>query len=399
MQKSARIKEKYTAYFECGCGISGDMCLGALIDAGADINELKKMLSGLPLDGWDITVSETERHHIRALKADVSYPHEHCHRYLSDIENIIKQAALPEAVEENALAVFRRLAEAEAYVHNCGISEIHFHEVGAMDAIIDIVGTCAALHLLNITEIYAGAIPMGHGSIECAHGIIPLPAPAVVELCKGFPVIMRDIEGELTTPTGAAIVTALVPKENFKAMSEITMTSCGYGAGSKDFGIPNILRIIIGQTAAESDNEVMVLTTAIDDMSGEFFGHLWEKLFATGALDLYYQPIMMKKGRPAVEVTILCPTNKERRLAEVLLAETTTLGLRIRKEIRFCSDYKIATVLTAYGKIAVKTGGTGENATVSPEYESCRQAAEKHCIPLKAVYIAAIAAYSQQNNK
>ena len=400
MQKNFQTKEKNIAYFDCGNGISGDMCLGALIDAGADIDELKKILSGLPLDGWDITVSETEHRHIRALKADVTYPHEHCHRHLSDIEDIIKKAALPEAVEANALAVFKRLAEAEAFVHNCTVSEIHFHEVGAMDAIIDIAGSCAALYLLNIEEVYAAAIPMGHGSIECAHGTIPLPAPAVVELCKGFPVVMRDIEGELTTPTGAAIITALVPKENFKAMPEINMSGCGYGAGTKDFGIPNILRVIVGQkTMGEADNEVTVLTTVIDDMSGEFFGYLWGKLFAAGALDLYYQSTMMKKGRPAIEITLLCPPGNETRLAEILLAETTTLGLRTRKETRICLDYKINTVHTVYGEITVKTGGTGESATVSPEYENCRQIAEKYHVPLKTVYMAAVSAYYRQNNK
>lgn len=384
------------AYFDCFAGISGDMTLGALLDVGADEARFRQELAKLTSVNFDLEITKVVKKGIEATDVHVITGHEHHHRHLNDIKEIINSSAITPAAKARALDVFQRLAVAEGAVHGHSPEEVHFHEVGAVDAIVDIVGASILMDLLGVEKVYASPLPMGHGFVEAAHGTIPLPAPATVEILKGVPVYDAGIEGELVTPTGAAIVRSLT--SDFGPMPTMKVESVGYGAGKSEFPFPNTLRVFIGEaeSAQLPGDRVSIIETNIDDMNPEFYDSVFEKLFKAGALDVYLTPIQMKKNRPATLLSVICPPEKVDELSRIVLANTTSFGLRISDAARRCLDRKWETVSTKYGDIRVKIGlMDGQPITASPEYEDCKKAAEAHGVPVKQVYHEALAAKSK----
>lgn len=382
------------AYFDCFAGISGDMTLGALLDAGIDERAFRTEIAKLGDIGFDLQISKVMKRGIEATDVSVVIEETHHHRKLKDIRRIIEESTLSDSAKARAIEVFVRLAEAEGRVHGHSPEEVHFHEVGAVDAIVDIVGACIGIELLGVKKVFASPLPMGHGFVEAAHGRIPLPAPATVEILKGIPVYPSGAEGETVTPTGAAIVRTFA--EDFGEMPSMCIESTGYGAGKRDSDVPNALRLFIGETE-EADlpaHRVSIVETNIDDMNPEFYEPAMEKLFQAGALDVYLTPIVMKKGRPAVLLSAICPTERTGSVADAILRETSSFGVRVSNATRRCLDRRWATVGTQYGDIRVKVGSATGNETASPEYEDCRKAAEQHGVPIRSVYNEALVRYS-----
>lgn len=385
------------AYFDCFAGISGDMTLGALLGAGADANRLRESLTGLGVGGFSIEIGRRmtgpiESTDVRVILEDHHRPH---HRRLRDIRKILRDADLPERVRQTAEAIFTRLAEAEGRVHGHSPEEVHFHEVGALDAIVDIVGTALCLEMLGWPKVVSSPMPTFHGFAEGAHGTFPLPAPATAELLRGVPWRKLDIEGELVTPTGAAIIREI--SASFGNLPAMTVETIGYGAGKSDFGIPNALRVMIGEETAlpfSTTESVAVIETNIDDLNPEFYELAMERIFAAGALDVFLSPIQMKKNRPGTLLTVICNPEKTQTIAEIVLADTSTFGVRISGRERICLDRRWAEVETPFGKIRIKIGRrSGRETTASPEYEDCKRAAMEHGAPLRRVYDTALAAY------
>ncbi len=367
-------------------GISGDMFLGALVDLGVPFDALRDTVLSIPaLSRVDVTRESVTRGVIQAVRINVSCPHEHEHRSLSTIRAIIEEANLKDAVKRGAIDTFTRLARAEAKVHGFDIEQVHFHEVGALDAIFDIVGAHVALDLLGGPACLTRPLTLGSGSTASEHGDIPLPAPATVELLSGYPAMFSGRGEELVTPTGAAIIASTCAV--LSPSTIVTPERTGYGAGSREReGLPNVLRAILG-TVDERPQRVCIVTTTIDDMNPEAYGFVMEQLFANGALEVYYNPIMMKKNRPGVEVTLITEEEDLTRLCDIVLSATTTLGVRIHREERLELARRKETVETKFGPIAVKVANRpGGEETVSPEYESCRQAAERAGVNLMTVY-------------
>lgn len=385
------------AYFDCFSGVSGDMALGALLACGADEAAFRQALAGLAVPGYELKIGRVTRGGIAATDVDVVLvEREQGHgRHLADIAALLERSTLSDAVRQKALAVFGRLADAEAVIHGTTPEEIHFHEVGAVDAIVDIVGVCLLLEMLGIEQVSLSALPCGHGTITCAHGVLPVPAPATLELLAGFPVYPVDVRGELVTPTGAALLTTLAGPGQAGSMPAMRVQTSGFGAGKKQFSPdrPNLLRVVVGETEESTDKTpqtVAVLETNIDDQNPEGFDLLMERLFAAGALDVFFAPVQMKKNRPATLVTVLCTLEKTEELAAVLFREGGTFGIRIRQQKRLTLTRSWETVTTEYGPIQVKVGTwQGEEMAVSPEYEDCKRAAVEHGIPLRFVYDAA----------
>jgi len=382
------------AYLDCFSGISGDMLLGALIDAGLSLDDLRADLSRLPLAGYEVTAETVTKRGIRATRVHVRAENSHSHRGLSHILEAIGEAGLPAEVGCPAGDAFRRLAEAEARVHGTTVDEVHFHEVGAVDAIVDIVGAFCGLYRLGVREVYASPLPLGGGWVDTAHGRLPVPAPATVELLKNVPTYGGPVEAELVTPTGAAVVTTA--SRSFGPMPPMTVKDVGWGAGGLDLPHPNLLRMFVGEpTEAPRDQRLVLIETNLDNMSPELFGHLMDRLFAAGALDVFYTPVVMKKSRPATEVSVLAEPALTDSLSEILFRETTTLGVRVIEVARRCLDREWRAVETAYGTIRVKVGRLGsEVVNAAPEYEDCRKAAQEHGVPLKTVYEAAQTAFT-----
>ncbi len=382
------------AYFDCFSGVSGDMALGALLACGIAPEQLQKALSGLDIGAWSLEVEPVSRHGIGALHVVLKAPQDPSHgRHLHHIEEIISQAALPSKVQEAAIAVFRNLAQAEAHIHQTDIQSLHFHEVGAVDAILDIVGTCLLLEQLGVDQVVASPLPMGRGFVDCMHGRIPLPAPAVVELTKGIPTYGVDVEAELVTPTGAALLTTLAT--NFGPQPLMRVTASGYGAGTRELpDRPNLLRVLIGEVEEPRGETIAVVETNIDDLSPQFYESVMERLFTAGALDVYTQPILMKKNRPAVLLTVLCPPELVDRMASLLFEQTTTLGVRTCNVQRRCMARDWVQVDTIYGKIRVKVARWGNAvAKAMPEYDDVKKAADACAAPVARVWEAAMAAY------
>ncbi|MHB0913964.1 MAG: nickel pincer cofactor biosynthesis protein LarC [Armatimonadota bacterium] len=360
-----------TAYFDCFDGISGDMTLGALIDAGADEAALRAELAKLGLD-FELVIGRSTRRGISGVSVEVRH-HEHEHRHLPDIERIIGGSALSEGVKARALLIFRRLAEAEGRVHGVPAEHVHFHEVGAVDAIVDIVGVCICLELLGVERIASSPLPLGSGFVECAHGTIPIPAPATVELLSGVPVYAGG-EGETVTPTGAAIIRCA---EDFE-MPQMTLSGVGYGAGAR-----SLLRVMLGESKSLPEAvRVSMVETNIDDMNPELYPSVFEALFSAGALDVYATPISMKKGRPAVLLSAVCPPERADEVARTVLAQTSSFGVRVSAAERLCLPRERRIVTTSYGDVRVKIGP----GKAAPEYEDCRAAAETHGVPVRLVY-------------
>ncbi|MCD6167215.1 nickel pincer cofactor biosynthesis protein LarC [bacterium] len=375
------------AYFDCFSGISGDMILGALIDAGLDIEELKSELKKLKLTGYDISTKRTEKKGISGTKFEVIVLEKHQERHLSDIFEIIEHSNLDRKIKNKAKEVFSALAKVEAEIHNQPVEKVHFHEVGAIDALIDIVGVMIGMQKLNIEQVVASKLHVGTGFVQCAHGTLPVPAPATLKLLSNVPIYSTGIENELVTPTGAAIITTLC--ENFGDIPSMKVEKIGYGAGSRDLPIPNMLRVLIGDSKIEPiEDRVLLLETNIDDMNPQFYDYVMEVLFQKGAKDVFLTPIHMKKNRPGVILSVISPLNKKDELLDVLFAETTTLGIRISEVIkRQKLERKIETVDTQFGKVNVKISFTGGKIRdIVPEYEECKKIAQEYQLPIKQVY-------------
>lgn len=381
------------AYLDCFSGLSGDMLLGALVDAGLSLDELRADLSHLSLSGYEISAERVSKRGIYGTRVSVRAEASHEHRGLSDITAIITRAELPREVAARAVAVFTRLAEAEAAVHGHSVEEVHFHEVGAVDAIVDIVGALCGLRRLNVGKLYVSPLPLGGGWVESAHGRLPVPAPATSLLLKGVPTYGGPVEAELVTPTGAAIVATLA--DGFGSMPPMTLRAVGWGAGAADLPHPNLVRLFLGDAAEQPGRQYLVmLETNVDDMNPEFFDHVMERLFTAGALDVFYTPIVMKKSRPAVLVSVLADPERADQLADILFRETSTLGVRRREVLRQCLDREWREVDTPYGSVRVKIGLLGgEEVSAAPEYEDCHRLAGERGVPVMEVYQAAQAAF------
>jgi len=368
-------------YFDAFSGISGDMTVGALLDAGADWPNLESALQSLQLDAT-FRLYKTKRRGIGASKFCVDFTEQKKHRHLPHIEKIIQAGHLSAKAKTNSLAVFRRLAEAEAQTHDVPLEKVHFHEVGAVDSICDIVGACVALDSLNISEIHCSRINVGSGTVETEHGTLPVPAPATALLLKDKPIFSAGPQTELTTPTGAALVTTLAT--HFGTLPAIQLKSQGFGAGDKDFpGQANVLRILIGERSGAAEaTTVSILEANIDDSTPQVLAFAMERLLEAGALDVTLTPIYMKKGRAATMLSVIAAPELSEQLAAVLFAETSTLGLRILQAERRVLARHMAEVETSFGKVRVKYN---EQGNFAPEYEDCRQAATAQGVPLRTV--------------
>jgi len=369
-----------TAYFDCFSGIAGDMTVAALLDAGVNWDSFFAELGRMRLPGHEMSVRQTRRCGITASKFMVFAPEEHHHRHLKDIEEIIREAGYPNTVTDNALKVFRTLAEAEANVHGSTIEEVHFHEVGAVDSIVDIVGACIALEMLGITEIHASPLPTGRGFVKTQHGLMPVPAPATAELLKGIPIVPCDVEGELVTPTGAAILKALAA--GFGSQPAMTVERIGYGAGTKDLGErPNLLRVLVGRSDTGKgwiSERLLVVETNIDDMNPQVYDYVMDRLFRAGALDVWMTPAQMKKNRPGTTLGVLCRIPDRSAMLEILALETTTLGVRVSEVERVSLQREETTVDTPYGSLSAKRAILPDGtAKVRPEYDSMKRMAEE----------------------
>lgn len=424
-------------YFDCFSGISGDMTLGALLDLGVDEVAFRKELSKLNLQGYEIAIEQklksgivgrdvhvilhdeehthhehhhdhhhTHEHdhnhghhehthhshehgnHHKHGGADHHHEHSHTARNLTDIEVLIETSDLNQRVKDFSKKVFREIARAEAKVHNKAIEEVHFHEVGAVDSIVDIVGVAICLDLLGVDKVYSSPMHDGQGFIKCQHGMMPVPVPAVMEMLSSsnIPLISEDVNTELVTPTGLGIIKCLA--ENYGKMPAMKVEKTGYGMGKRETGRFNALRVVLGNLVDESqgEDEIIVLETNIDDTSSEVLGYTMERLLENGALDVFYTPIYMKKNRPAFMLTVLAGNGTEEKLVDVLLRETTTLGIRRSATQRYCMNREIVNVSTNYGDVRVKVASFGDITKAMPEYEDCREIARNTGLPIRTVY-------------
>lgn len=375
------------AYCNCFAGISGDMFIGALLDAGLPADVLKDQLSRLSLSGYEIKIEKTSRNSIGCHRFNViCHDHQHGRNY-DNIRKLITTSSLSPEVKEKAGAIFQVLAEAEAKVHQCEVDDVHFHEVGAIDSIIDIIGAAIGLDHLRINHLHCSSLPLSQGLIDSRHGILPLPAPAVCELCHGIPCHGDHLDQELVTPTGAAIIKALA--SNFGPMPRMIIRHSGYGAGSRTLndGRPNLLRIIIGdEQNSEEAQEIEVIETNIDDMSAEIMAHCCELLMANGALDVSLTAIQMKKGRPGFRLTVLTEPANNDHLKQLILTETTAIGLRFRREHRLTLTRQQGVIATSLGPIAAKKIIGPDRLEISPEFEECRKIARAKGLTLSEIY-------------
>jgi uncharacterized protein (TIGR00299 family) protein len=390
----------YVLYFDAFNGVAGDMILGALLDLGLPIDYLRTELKKLRLEGYELSVSSIEREGLSGTNLQVRMVSEHDHshsghgRNFAKIENLIQSSTLNHWVKENSLAIFTRLAEAEAKVHGTDIQGVHFHEVGAVDAIVDIVGACIGFHYFEVSQFYTAPLNLGGGTITFSHGTWPVPAPATVELIKGFPSKLSGVEMELTTPTGAAIVTTLA--EPVLDTPTLMLEKVGFGAGDRELpDIPNMLRLVLGKVIAEAQSgpeavvqkeQILLLEASIDDMEAEMFGHFMELALQKDALDVFFTSIQMKKNRPGHLVSVLCRANDRDRMVDLIFRETTTLGLRIIPQERWVLDREFRQITTELGCVRIKIGRfRGEVVNIAPEYEDLRSIADQRGLPLKLV--------------
>jgi uncharacterized protein (TIGR00299 family) protein len=376
-------------YWDAFSGISGDMVIGSLVDAGAPFDELTAGLASLGT-GASFRLERVKRHGITASKFHVDFEPQKKHRHLPHIERMIDAAALPDRVKQNATNVFRRLGEAEAQVHGVPIEKVHFHEVGAIDSICDIVGACLGLHLLGVEASYCSPINVGSGTVDTEHGLLPVPAPATALLVAGKPVYSAGPVFELTTPTGAAIAVTMC--RDFGPMPPMRIARIGYGAGNKDFPIQaNVLRFTLGEAAAAVESTtVSVIEANIDDTSPQVLGYAMDRLFEAGALDVSLEPLLMKKNRQGTLLRVIAAPELQETLAAIVFAETSTLGLRITRAERRVQERRFVEVDTPHGKVRMKVGDRG---TFAPEYDDCRRLAAEKNIPLKQVIQDATFAY------
>jgi len=386
------------AYFDCFAGAAGDMIVGALLDAGADFAELQRLLDGLGVHGYHLAVEKVRRQGLAGTKFHVNldHHHDHEHRNLADIIEIIARGKLPARAARRAEQIFTRLGEAESKVHGIGLQEVHFHEVGAIDSIMDIVGTCVAMESLDVDRVLCSPIPAGSGTIQCAHGTLPAPAPATALLLSGAAIAQTPLSGEVTTPTGAAILTAL--SEGYGPLPAMELSAVGCGAGTRDGGqLPNLLRVFLGRRGDGQADSLVELAANLDDCPGELLGATLDKLLGAGCVDAWAAPIYMKKSRPAWTLYALCGEADRARAEAIIFQETTTLGVRRRGVQRSKLLREWQTVETPYGPIRVKLGRADRRVVnAAPEFADCLAAAEAHHVPVKEVLAAAQAAYRKE---
>lgn len=379
------------AYFDCFSGISGDMVLGALVDIGLDLEELAGALKTLDLEEFRLESRELMSYGLRATKVDVVVPESVLVRTFNNIRDLITTSGLPDKVKATSLEIFMRLARAESVIHEKPIDQVHFHEIGAVDSIVDIVGAAYGIHVLGIETVYGSPLPLGHGMIKTAHGALPVPAPAVLEILEDTPTYGRGIPTEIVTPTGAAIIKTLAV--SFGNAPPMRIGKIGYGAGTKDLGVPNLIRIITGKALdvqAEAEELAYVISTNIDDMNPEFYDYVMERLFEAGAHDVWLAPIQMKKTRPGTVVNVLCSPADANELKRILLEETSTFGLRTTSVMKKAIERDMIEVETEWGTVEVKVGReSGRVTNVSPEFSDCARIAGKHGIPVKEVFLRA----------
>ena len=379
------------AYFDCFAGASGDMILGTLLDAGLTIERLREEIAKLHLSHYELDVEKVVKKGIGGSQAHVIIDqdhHDHHHRHLSHIREIIENSDLDGSVKEKSTAIFIRLAEAEARVHRSSLESVHFHEVGAMDAIIDVVGGVIGLTALGIDKVFCSPLHVGSGTIECAHGTLPVPAPATAELIKGKPVYSTGVKGELLTPTGAAILTTLA--SGFGPMPAMEIRQIGYGAGTADPDVPNLLRVTIGDARDDTGDydveQTVVIETNIDAMNPQLYDHLIGLLLNEGALDVFLTSVQMKKNRPGILLSVICLPNAVGKFSDLLMKETTTIGLRWRVENRIKAKRTIQEIDTRHGPIHIKLAkNNGQVINLTPEYDDCKRVAVEKKIPLKKV--------------
>jgi pyridinium-3,5-bisthiocarboxylic acid mononucleotide nickel chelatase len=383
-----------TLYFDCFAGASGDMILGAMVAAGVDPDALREQLSLLNVEGFKIDFETVDRSGLSATYARVETVHEHKHRHLSDIRRIIEDSGVTDAAKDLSIRIFTRLAEAEARVHNEPVEKVHFHEVGALDAIVDVVGAAICFDLLKIDRFVSSPLHVGSGMVKMAHGSFPVPPPAVTELLRGVPFYSGDIKGELLTPTGAAIITTVC--KEFGPIPRIKTDRTGYGAGTREYeNFPNVLRVLVGETGTGDidgtvSEKLWMIETNLDDASPQIVGHVMDRVFELGALDCYFTPVQMKKNRPGVLLSVLCGPEEREAVMKLLFMETTTLGVRSYEVERRALRRSVVNVETQYGPISVKVAHlNGKVVNEMPEFEQCRQAAIRANVPLKVVEEAA----------
>lgn len=385
------------AHFDCVSGIAGDMTLAALVSAGWPADELRALPARLGLDGVTIEVKAVRRGPFAATHVHVDAPGSQPHRHLEDVHAILDRASLPEPVRERAKQVFRRLAEAEAEVHGSTVERVHFHEVGAVDAIVDIAGSLTGLAALGVTRVSASALPLGRGTVDSQHGRIPVPAPATAFLLRGAPVVGGPVEGELVTPTGAALLSTLV--EEWGDPPAMRLDAVGTGAGTRDFPThPNVVRVLIGErdVAVPGERTVAVLETAVDDENPQLLAATLGRLLAEGALDAMVAPVTMKKGRSGLWLVVVCERADARRLAATVLRDTSTLGVRIRDERRIELPRRILQVETGFGRVQVKVATLPDGSErAMPEFESVLEVAERSAASPRAVSAAAVQAFHE----
>ena len=406
-----------TLYLDCFAGVSGDMFIGALLDCGLDFELLKRELAKLGVDDYELSLTRVDRSGISAAKFDVHlhgethahnhehhhehhHEHYHSHRPLSEIRRLIAASSLSEQVKTRAQAIFARIGAAEAKIHGIPVEQVYFHEVGALDSIVDIVGACIGLEALQIERVISAPLHVGSGTFNCAHGTYPVPGPATAELLKGVPMYAGEINGELVTPTGAALISTLAA--GYGPLPLMRVERVGYGAGTRQYPrFPNVLRAVIGEleTNDETPTTVTVIEANIDDLSAQVFGHLMEQALAAGALDIFYTPVQMKKNRPGVLLTLLCAPSERLKMTELIFRETTTLGVRWRDERREILRREHVTIATEYGQIRIKLGRAGDGRIINsaPEFDDCRAAADKHHVAVREVQRAALNAFANKN--
>lgn len=391
------------AYFDCFSGISGDMTLGAVVDAGCPVEVLRSKLQGLRVPGWDLSAEKVWKNGMAATHVRVKTEDTQTHRSLTTIRGILESSKLDLRVKERAGAIFTKLGEAEAAVHDVPIEKIHFHEVGAVDAIVDIVGACIGFEELGFEKFACSPLNVGGGTAKMAHGILPVPAPATARLLMGKPTYSSGVQKELVTPTGAAIVATLC--ETFGPQPAMRVSAIGYGAGTTDLeDQPNVLRIMAGEVSEKAINShggtIRVLEANLDDMNPQIFGYLLEKALAAGALDVFATPVQMKKSRPGTLITILCKPEDEGKFQEMLFAETTTLGVRSHLVERRALPREFVKVETRFGEVRLKISRSdGRVVHASPEFEDCRKLAEEKNVPLHEVMEQAMRQFEEQNKK
>ncbi|PKM81539.1 MAG: TIGR00299 family protein [Firmicutes bacterium HGW-Firmicutes-14] len=402
-------------YFDCFAGAGGDMIVASLLDLGLELERLKGELSKLPLEGYALEAKKVIKSGFSATGFEVvtdGREHVHCHkeRKLNDILFILEESRLAPEIKEKSIAIFRRLAAAEAGIHGKPAEEVHFHEVGAIDAIIDVVGAVAGIHQLEVDRIIVSPLPMGRGFVQCSHGTLPVPAPAVVELLAGKPVYGSEHNGETVTPTGAAILSTLASA--WGKMPPMTIQKVGYGAGTRDFEVPNLIRAFLGtgvdpeeaglhERFSDPVETVIELQANIDDMNPEFYDHILDTLFAKGALDVFLTPVYMKKNRPGVLLTALCTDYGKDELLKTIFLETSTIGVRVIRKERYCLPRQIVSVVTEFGEVRVKEALlNGRVANRAPEYSDCKMIAAETGVPVREIYNAALrAAIDNQSGK